>query len=363
MGASITKSKMIHYLQDNLLDSDAQVLVNTVNTVGVMGKGIALQFKEAYPHNFAVYKKACKEKTFTTGQILPVCDQDAFGQRLIINFPTKAHWRNKSTYGYIETGLAALRTYLIEHPDLESIAIPPLGCGHGGLDWAKVKPMIEAALADIDITVYLYEPNPQIGTQLQAQTKDQPLQLTPARAMLLQALFDYETEGDIISLFVANKLAYFLQLLGQPMRLKFQPHFYGPYSPQLKPFVRTFNGSYLKGLEQNNPRPFDLLSLNYDRQPALEAYVQRELNTTQQGILQRLDQLLTGYKTAFSLEVLATVAWIRQENPRATTKTILTEAARWSKRKRNMLRAEHVELALQQLAQYAQNGLTTDTHH
>jgi O-acetyl-ADP-ribose deacetylase (regulator of RNase III) len=103
---------MIHYTIGNLLDSKAQALVNTVNTVGVMGKGIALQFKEAYPHNYTVYRKACKEESFTTGQILTVQDVDVTGVRFIVNFPTKQHWRAPSKYEYIESGLVALRDWL-----------------------------------------------------------------------------------------------------------------------------------------------------------------------------------------------------------------------------------------------------------
>jgi O-acetyl-ADP-ribose deacetylase (regulator of RNase III) len=130
---------MIQFLKGNLLDSKAKALVNTVNTVGVMGKGIALQFKEAFPINNKKYIEACKEGLLFPGKLLAVKDHNALlGEKLIINFPTKKHWRHPSKYEYIEEGLKALVT-LIKEQHISSIAIPPLGCGNGGLDWAMVR--------------------------------------------------------------------------------------------------------------------------------------------------------------------------------------------------------------------------------
>ncbi|MGB3548750.1 MAG: macro domain-containing protein [Saprospiraceae bacterium] len=348
---------MFHYTVGNLLESKATALVNTVNTVGVMGKGIALQFKEAYPHNYAVYRKACKNESLHVGALLVTMDSDVFGSRIIVNFPTKQHWRSPSTYGFVKDGLIALRTWM-EKSEVKSIAIPPLGCGNGGLDWVRVRAMIEEELAGLPADIYLYEPNPLIHEQLKAKhTVGKKLELTPARAMLLHALFHYEEENDPISLFVAQKLAYFLQLLGQPMRLKFQKYYYGPYSPQMNPFVRTFNGSYLRGMEQATVRPFDPLPLNYDRYPMLAAYVESELSAKQKDILQRLDQLLTGYKSAYPLEILATVAWIHQEHPHYGVTEIIAEAEQWSNRKKYLLQEEHVQLALNRLLEYETGAL------
>ena len=149
---------MITYVIGNLLESPAVALVNTVNTVGVMGKGIALQFKKAFPHNFAVYGEACKNGELKIGKILAVKDRDLlWGEKLILNLPTKTDWRLPSEYAYIERGLVALRDYLIIH-HVERLAIPPLGCGNGGLDWLKVKPMIADAMEGIELPFWIYEP-------------------------------------------------------------------------------------------------------------------------------------------------------------------------------------------------------------
>lgn len=140
------------------MDSSAEALVNTVNTVGVMGKGIALQFKQAFPHNFNVYKQACLNGHLTTGKILAVKDNELLmGERLILNFPTKQHWKMPSKYEYVESGLIALVSYLQDNP-VKSIAMPALGCGNGGLEWQKVKLLIEQHLAGLDMALWVYEP-------------------------------------------------------------------------------------------------------------------------------------------------------------------------------------------------------------
>lgn len=138
----------------NLLDSDATAIVNTVNCIGASGKGIALEFKKKYPKETLIYKKACQQDIVKTGRMFVVPIEN---NRWIINFPTKQHWRNESKLEWIKDGLDDLHT-LLKNSKLESIAIPPLGCGLGKLDWNIVKPLIINKLSDLDTTVYLYEP-------------------------------------------------------------------------------------------------------------------------------------------------------------------------------------------------------------
>ena len=150
--------KMIRFTKGDLLDSPASVLVNTVNTVGVMGKGIALQFKEAFPYNYQVYRDACKKGKLQIGELLVVKDSNFLtGEKQIINFPTKTDWRMPSEYVYIERGLIALRAYVQEHK-MASLAMPAPGCGNGGLTWSIVKPMIEECLSGLDTVIEVYEP-------------------------------------------------------------------------------------------------------------------------------------------------------------------------------------------------------------
>ena len=342
--------------QGSLLDSPAEGLVNTVNTVGVMGKGIALQFRENYPHNYEVYRKACKEGMFSIGHVLAVWDQTALGQKCILNFPTKKHWRSPSEYAYIEAGLPALCEH-IQVLRLDSVAIPPLGCGNGGLDWARVKPMIEAALRGLPIEVHLYEPNANIRKHLREKSPTKKMNLTPRQALLLQGLYDYERGGENISLLVANKIVYFLQRLGQDMGLSFQPYIYGPYAPEVRHVVYHFNGSFLTGMEQKDARPFDTLYLNYQAQKHLEQYMQEHLTREQLGVLERLRRLMDGFQSALGVELLSTVDYIVKDLPDANVEDVVQRAGSWSDRKKKLLDKRHVAIVLERIREFRGEGL------
>src|SRR4029079_5704301 len=140
---------MIEIAKGNLLEAPVEALVNTVNTEGIMGKGIALQFKQAYPEMFKAYERACRAKQGRLGR-MDVHDLGGLvgGPRWIINFPTKGHWRAKSKLSDIEAGLPDLISKICQL-QIRSIAVPPLGCGNGGLNWAQVRPRIEQAFAEI----------------------------------------------------------------------------------------------------------------------------------------------------------------------------------------------------------------------
>jgi len=210
----------MRYVKGNLLEAKTEALVNTVNTVGVMGKGIALQFKETFPVNFKVYSAACKNGELRPGKLLAVKDHTLEGEKLIINFPTKTEWFKKSQYDYIESGLQELARLIVAR-EIKSIAIPPLGCGNGGLKWEKVKPMMEKYLGGLqDTDIIVYEPNELVKQLLKNHDQKKDVKLTPAKALLLYIMFYYDSLGEDTSLFVANKLAYFLQRLGEPVLIK-----------------------------------------------------------------------------------------------------------------------------------------------
>jgi O-acetyl-ADP-ribose deacetylase (regulator of RNase III) len=163
---------MIRSVQGNLLDAPTEALVNTINTVGVMGKGIALMFREAFPDNFRVYREAVKRNEVHVGRMLVTGNHAPLGPKWLINFPTKKHWRQPSRPEWIAEGLKDLRR-VIEEKQIGSIAVPPLGCGNGGLEWTAVRPQIVDALSSlIGVDIWVFEPPPRNMPPAFVKTRD-----------------------------------------------------------------------------------------------------------------------------------------------------------------------------------------------
>lgn len=339
------------YVIGNLLDANVDALVNTVNTVGVMGKGIALQFKERFPINFKVYAAECKASRVQVGKMLVVIDNSMNGEKLIINFPTKTEWFKKSQYNYIEEGLKDLRN-VIKSYKIKSIAIPPLGSGNGGLKWDRVKELMNQYLQDLnDVNIIIYEPNEAVKKILQNQ-EQKNIELRPGRAMLLYALFQYEKVGEVASVFVANKLAYFLQASGEKLKLQFVPYTYGPYAQAIDKVLYALNGKYLTGLEQMKAKAFEPLKLNYNRYKEVQDYVRKNLSPDQHTRLKNLFELIDGFESSLSLEILASIHYLLSENSRLTNRELLLKIQSWNERKKQLIDIEHIEIALNHLRDY-----------
>lgn len=345
----------MEYLKGNLLEAETQALVNTVNTVGVMGKGIALQFKEEFPNNYSVYRAACKNKELYPGKLLVVREQTMKGERVIINFPTKTEWYMKSKYEYIEKGLEELAK-IIESYDIKSIAIPPLGCGNGGLEWSKVKQLIERYLGYLkNVKIQIFEPSDAIKQLLKEQDVKKEARLTAARAILLYAMFYYESMGENSSLFVANKLAYFLQRLGEKSlsKLKFTASHYGPYSVQVEHLLHNVNGKYIKGLEQMSAKAFEPLELQYDKVKEISDYIKKELAPEQRTRLANLVKLIDGFQSALALEILASVDYVKKEKPNIDQEDIVNTIHNWSERKRKLFQKKYILIASKRLHDFS----------
>lgn len=264
---------MIHYKTGNFLHSEAEALVNTVNTVGVVGKGIALQFKSMFPNNFKVYSEACKNKEVKAGKLLVTTDESLLsGRKIIINFPTKTNWRLPSEYQYIEDGLVELIKVINEH-NIKTIAIPPLGSGNSGLDWHKVKQMMINHLTDVDCDIHIYKPS----SEIQEKLKNERAKLTPARAMLLAVLYESVRNGEFVSEFSSEKIAYFLHRFGaeESFKLTFQPNFYGLYSGKVKHVLYYLNGSYIMGYNAKDKKPFEELGLIPDAEIEVNKFLNK----------------------------------------------------------------------------------------
>lgn len=338
-------TKMIKFTKGNILTADVEALVNTVNTVGVMGKGIALAFKKAFPLNYKLYKEICDNKEFSVGDIFTT-NTGQLTPKFIINFPTKEHWKGRSKIEYVENGMKKL-VETIKTKGIKSIAIPPLGCGNGGLQWNVVKPIILNELKNIDenVEVIIYEP----GFNNQTITVKKEVSLTPPRAMLLYALKDYQVLGYSINLLVAQKIAYFLQRVGEPLNLQYEKGHYGPYSNRLQHLLKYLNGYYLN-FKHEETKPSSFVSINHFEKVA--SYTQNELDSNQLERLKKVKELIEGFESPYGLELLATVDYVSQNENIETTDEIVSKIGEWTERKKEIMKPIHIQVAHDRLKEY-----------
>jgi O-acetyl-ADP-ribose deacetylase (regulator of RNase III) len=322
---------MITFTQGNLLEARAEALVNTVNTVGVMGKGIALMFKERFAENFHRYAAACKAKEVRTGKMLVTEVRELDGPRWIVNFPTKQHWRGDSKIEWITEGLQDLRRFLIENK-VESVAIPPLGAGNGGLDWAEVRARIEAALSDLESKILVFEPTRKYQNVAKRSGVEK---LTPARALIAELVRCYWVLGMECSLLEIQKLAWFLERAieraGLPsLDLRFQPHKYGPYADRLRHLLEGLDGSYLHCEKRiSDADPLDVIWFEDARKTFVQTYLKNEAKEYVPA-LEATAALIDGFESPFGMELLATVDWLlARENVEPTVPALRKGLRHW----------------------------------
>ncbi len=341
---------MIERVTGNLLEADVEALVNTVNTVGVMGKGIALQFKKAFPEVFKAYKRACDAGEVTPGRMF-IHDLGGLSRpRYIIHFPTKRHWRGRSKIEDICSGLAALAAD-IARLGIRSIAVPPLGCGHGGLNWAEVYPLIEAALGPLpDVQILVYEPAGTPAPERMPDRTERP-NMTPGRAAVLGLMRRYQYPGSdyLLSLLEIHKLAYFAQTAGVPLNLEFKKGPYGPYADAIRHVLHRIEGHFVQGFGDGRNKPGTPIRLLPDAADEAEAFLaeRRELHQP----FERVARLIEGFETPYGLELLSSVHWVATQEleQRASLDVVVTKVHGWNPRKRRLMRAEHIRTALDRL--------------
>lgn len=352
---------MIRYKQGNLLEADVEALVNTVNTVGVMGKGIALMFKEAFPDNYERYREACKHDEVQVGQMFVSPGPGISGPKWIINFPTKKHWRNKSQMEWLVAGLQDLRR-VIEGKGIRSIAIPPLGCGNGGLDWREVRPAIEAALEGLEgVEAHVYEPNDRYQNVVK---RSGVKKLTAARALVAELVRRYGVVSPEVTVLEVQKLAWFLERaiekLGMPNPLDFwfEAGRYGPYAERVRHLLNDLDGSYLHCERRlADARPADAIWFESTEQERLALY----LRTDDEGrryveALEEADSLIDGFQSPHAMELLSTVDWLlAREECEPTVPSIQEGLRAWpgegaGQRKLSMFSEPQIRLALERLS-------------
>lgn len=338
---------MIRYTTGNILTAGTDALVNTVNSVGVMGRGIALQFKNAFPANFRAYAAACRRGDVEPGRMFVFETGELTPPRYIINFPTKRHWRGKSRLEDIQSGLVAL-VEEIRSRRIRSVAIPPLGSGLGGLDWAQVRPMIESALSDLpDVETVVYEPGEKKADERLNRSTNVP-NMTAGRAALVGLMDRYlgALMDPFISLLEVHKLMYFLQAAGEPLKLRYVKAPYGPYAENLRHVLRDIEGHLITGYAEGGDAPAKQLELVPGATKDAEAFLEARAATHDR--FNRVVQLVEGFETPYGLELLATVHWVATEEGASDLNELVSATHDWSARKHQFTPAQ-IELAADRL--------------
>ena len=335
---------MIEYKNGDILREDVEAIVNTVNCVGIMGRGLALQFKNKFPQNFKEYQLACTKKEVQLGKMFVHQTGQLINPKYIINFPTKGHWKQNSKIEDISNGLDDLTT-IIEKYSIKSIAIPPLGSGLGGLDWNQVKKLIEEKLKNINCTVILFEPLEQKIEK--SITKEIP-KMTAGRAALI-GLMDRYLQGlmdPFISLIEVHKLMYFMQESGEELRLKYKKAQFGPYADNLRHVLNTIEGHFISGYEDGGDAPTKQLKLIPKAVEDAKNYLTNKKNTNENFV--KVAKLVDGFETPFGLELLSTVHWIVKNENASNLEEVISKIYNWNERKKQFSRKQ-IQIALDTL--------------
>lgn len=340
---------MLQFIKGDILKADVEALVNTVNCVGTMGRGIALQFRKAFPENFKVYKSACDKKELHPGTMFVYDLNHLQNPRYIINFPTKRHWKGKSKIEDIESGLEAL-VQEISKRNIRSIAIPPLGCGLGGLDWSQVKRLIEKAFNTLpSVRVLLYEPIGAPVAKVMVREKKLP-RMTVGRAALLGLMDRYlrAVMDPFISLLEIHKLMYFMQESGENLRLNYTRAIYGPYAQNLRHVLNAIEGHFIIGFADAADRPDIQIQLIPNAVKEADVFLQKHHSTRKH--FDRVADLIKGFETPFGMELLSTVHWVAVREGAKTVAQAVEKTYSWNVRKQ-MFKKEHITFAWKILEQ------------
>ena len=340
---------MIEYKTGDILTEEAEALVNTVNCVGFMGRGIALQFKKAFPENFNAYVARCKRNEMQPGHVFVFETGETVPPRYIINFPTKRHWRGKSRIEDIESGLASLTKAIRSH-DIRSIAIPPLGSGLGGLHWPEVRARLEAALkACEDVKVVIFEPGGGPVDERANRSSDIP-KMTAARAALVGLMDRYRLAllDPFVTLLEVHKLMYFMQEAGEQLRLKYQKAAYGPYAENLRHVLQRIEGHYISGYADGGDAPDKQLELVPGAIEVATDFLAGQPETHQH--FNKVVDLIEGFESSFGLELLSTVHWVASKEQAKTVDDLVQRTYAWNEQKHQFSRRQ-IDLAVEVLSQ------------
>lgn len=324
---------MLEYKIGDILAEDAEALVNSVNCVGVMGRGIALQFKQAFPDNYNAYADACKRNEVQPGRMFVFETGQLTNPRYIINFPTKRHWRGKSRIEDIDAGLVALAAE-IRSRNIRSIALPPLGSGLGRLNWSEVRSRIETALQEFThLKAILFTPDSTPDDGRSNRSTDVP-EMTQGRAVLVNLMRRY-LDGlldPFVTLLEVHKLMYFMQEAGEPLKLNFQKARYGPYAENLRHVFRKIEGHLISGYAYGGDDPHKQLELVPGAVKDALAFLKNHRDTRLR--FDRVSRLVEGFESPFGLELLTTVHWVVHKGRARTLNETIEKTHNWNEQKK-----------------------------
>ena len=323
---------MIQYSSGDLFQSETDALVNSVNCVGIMGKGVALQFKKAFPENFKQYKAACARGDVMPGKMFITKQRSLTAPRLIINFPTKRHWRGNSRIEDLEIGLIALRE-AIKAYNISSIALPALGSGLGGLNWSDVRKLIEEQLQNVGIPIIVYEPG-NSPTADNMKQDSQPPKMTKGRAALIMLIHRYLSGllDPEITLLEIHKLMYFMQESGEPLSLDFVKSHYGPYANNLHHVLNRIEGYYTVGYADGGDYPKKQITLIPGSVVDAEALLKEKKDTRDR--FDRVSKLVSGFESSSGMELLATAHWLISRENNVSLGEVIAGTYSWAKQKK-----------------------------
>lgn len=342
---------MISYVKGNILHDQADAIINTVNTVGVMGKGLALQFKKAFDENYAIYKVACDNKEMTTGKMLTTSTNSLNPPYYIINFPTKAHWKGKSKLEYIHEGLNDLKSE-VKRLELTSVAIPALGSGLGGLPWNLVEEEIKRSLSDMpEVEWKIYPPQNAPKAEQMVNRTARP-RMTKGRAAVIGLINEYLTTGlhYKLSLLEVQKLVYFLTTAGEKLnKVQFQKHHYGPYADVLRHVLEKMEGHFISGYADGANKPDIPIKLQEKAAVEAQAFLAEHPSTKKH--FDDVKRLVDGFESPYGMELLSTVHWVATQECSAECielEDLVSKVHSWSERKA-LMKPAHIQVALQRL--------------
>lgn len=327
---------MFKFVTGDLLKSDAYAIVNTVNCEGYMGKGIAYQFKLRFPEMNLEYERKCKSRDLYPGKLH--CYNT--GNKLIINFPTKDKWREKSKMEYIVSGLDEL-VKIIKEYNITSIAIPPLGSGNGGLIWSDVKREIIKRLKDISdkTDIYVYEPSQNYKPTITIEPK-----LSLSALILMQIKFKLKKERfDKIGL---QKTAYFMNILSNTEFFHFEKAQYGPFAHSIEVIIKNINEfQQYYGVKTTN-EAYDILKskiVSKSVQDKLDLYI---------PFIEKAASFTNHFETTTEVEGAGTALFIIQKGKMTELNEIIRQFKNWSEDKEARFSEENIKNAVSSLEEY-----------